>query len=251
MRAYMEDFKMAARAVSRKASAIPAEGPKLSDIVLPASVRHAANSLLYRLINWEEIKDRGGEPPTGVMLYGPPGTGKSMFVKALARELGDWHVFEVCASDVIQNPKVFQQTVDMAAAHRPAIVFLDEADELLANRSCGWNSGATNQVLKSIDGFGGKVPEVVFIAATNRIDAIDPAALRGGRFAERIHMDLLRGEDLRRFVQNCIDELPKAKLRSELNADVIASEFVEAAPADVVSYIRSLVNASFWPSVCG
>jgi len=185
------------------------------------------------------------------MLYGPPGTGKTKFVNALARELGDWHVFEVSASDVIQNPKVFQQTVDMAAAHRPAIVFLDEADELLSNRSGSWNSGAANQVLKSIDGFGGKVPEVVFIAATNRLDAIDPAALRGGRFSEKIHMDLLRGEDLRRFVQNCIEKLPKAKVRSELDAEVIASAFVEAAPADVVSHIRSLVNKSLCPRACG
>jgi transitional endoplasmic reticulum ATPase len=245
-RAFLEDFKFAARAACRKASAIPVDGPKISEIALTKSVRRDAKSLLYRLKNWERIVEMGGETPTGVMLYGPPGTGKSMFVKALARELGDWHVFEIHASEVSRNAKTFQDTVELAQTHRPSIIFLDEADELLAHRSGSWNASATNAILKCIDGFAGKVPEVLFVGATNQqLGAIDPAALRGGRFSEKIYMGLLCGDDLVEFVQKQIQNTPQVRYSGDVNATSIAALFDEAAPADVISFMKRVVNYSF------
>jgi transitional endoplasmic reticulum ATPase len=241
----MEDFKAAARAACRMASAIPGGGPKLSEITLASSVRQDAKSLVYRLRNWEEISERGGETPSGVLLYGPPGTGKTMFVRALAQELVDWHVFEVNASDVGQNAKAFRETVELAQTHRPSIVFIDEADELLAIRTGSWNAGATNEILKCLDGFAGKVPEVLFVAATNRLEAVDPAALRGGRFSEKIFMDLLRGDDLVAFLKKQLQNMAQVRFSDDVNANDIASLIGEASPADVVSLIKKVVNYSF------
>jgi SpoVK/Ycf46/Vps4 family AAA+-type ATPase len=244
-RAFMEDFKFAARAVSRKSSALPAEGPTLAEITLTSVVRHAANSLLFRLRNWEKIEERGGELPTGVLLYGPPGTGKTMFVKALARELGDWHVFEICASDINQRPKAFRETVELAMNHRPAIVFIDEADEVLANRTGSWNAGTTNEILKCMDGFGGKAQEVVFICSTNRVEGLDPAALRGGRFGERIKFNELEGVELLNFVHCQIQKMTQVQFGADVSAEAITKLLRKASPADVVSFLRRAVNASF------
>jgi transitional endoplasmic reticulum ATPase len=163
----------------------------------------------------------------------------------MARELIDWHVFEVHASEVIQNPKRFRDTVELAQTHRPSIVFLDEADELLANRNGGWNASATNEILKCMDGFSGKVPEVLFVAATNRLEAVDPAALRGGRFSETLFMDLLRGSDLVAFVQKQLECMPQVQFARDVTAKSVATLFGEAAPADVVSVLKKAVNRSF------
>jgi transitional endoplasmic reticulum ATPase len=201
---------------------------------------------LYRLKNWEDIVEMGGETPTGVILYGPPGTGKSMFVKALARELGAWHVFEVHASEVIQNPKSFRDTVELAQTHRPSIIFLDEADELLAHRSRNWNVSATNEILKCMDGYSGRVSEVVFVAATNSgLEALDPASIRGGRFSEKIYMPLLSGSDLVEFVQKQIQSTPQGRYSDDVNATSLAALLDEAAPADVISFMKKVVNYSF------
>ena len=243
--ASVEDFKRASREASRRASAIPKSGAKLSELALPQSVREETNSLLYRLRNWEKIAERGGEPPSGVLLYGPPGTGKTNLVRALARELGDWHVFEVNATDVIQDPRKFRDTVELAANHRPAIVFIDEADELLRERVASSNAGATNEILKNMDGMMGKVPEVLFMAATNNAEFMDAAALRGGRFAEKIYMGLLKGNDLVAFLEKEFAAKDNVRFDGALNAVTLAHRLGPIAPANAFTVLRKAINYTF------
>lgn len=239
---HTDDFKRAGRAVSRLPSLLPGPGPLLSDMILPDQVRQEVQSILYRLRNWESLAALGAEPPTGILLYGPPGTGKTLLVQAMARELGDWHVLEVQATDVLQNPARFRDAMDRAAQHRPAFVFLDEADELLRDRASSLQAGATNEVLKAMDGTVGRVPEVVLIAATNQPDMIDPAALRGGRFGEKLFLPRLAGHPLVDLIQRQMDRLPISVGGSGLNAQVIADALGEAAPADVVALVRKAVG---------
>jgi transitional endoplasmic reticulum ATPase len=249
-KAFLPDFKTAARAASRMASALPSAGPKLSDIYLSPQVREYSQSLLYRLRNWESISARGGEPPRGVFLYGPPGTGKSLYVSSLARELGDWHIFEVNGSDASRDPKVFRDVVELAQTHRPAIVFIDECDELMACRGTGWNASACNEILKAMDGLAGKVPEVFFMGATNRMDEIDPAALRGGRFDEQLFMDVLRGDGLKAFLETQLLVLKSRRINVNVDLVKLANTLQEASPADVVSLVRRAVNASLGQPGC-
>jgi transitional endoplasmic reticulum ATPase len=217
---------------------------------LNQQVREYSQSLLYRLRNWEEISARGGEPPRGVLLYGPPGTGKSLYVSALARELGDWHIFEVNASDVSRDPKVFRDVVELAQTHRPAIVFIDECDELLACRGIGLNASACNEILKTMDGLSGKVPEFVFISATNKMQEIDPAALRGGRFDEQLFMDALRGYDLVTFLEAQLQSLKSRRITVQVDVAKLANALQEASPADIVSLVRRAANASLGQPGC-
>lgn len=243
-----DDFKRAAREVSRRTSALPKDCPTLSELVLPASVRVEAQSLLQRLRQWETVAARGGEVPSGVLLYGPPGTGKTLFVKALARELGDWHVFEANTTDILQDPRKFRTLVELAADHRPAFVFLDEADELLRERSMSPTAGATNEILKAMDGMMGRVPEVVFVAATNNPEAIDAAAVRGGRFAEKILMPRLSGDDLMSFLAAEFRKRSNVAFAPDVDPASLTELFGSVAPADALSVLRKAVNYTFTDS---
>lgn len=243
--ATVEDFKQASREASRRASAIPNFGAKLSEIALTSEVRRETDSLVYRLRHWEDITERGGEPPSGVLLYGPPGTGKTNLVRALARELEYWHVFEVNASDVLQDPRKFRDTMDLASNHRPAIIFIDEADELLRDRTLSNAAGATNEILKAMDGMMGKIPEIVFMAATNNAEIIDGAALRGGRFAEKIFMGKLTGEDLVTFLEKDFASKTKVTFALDLTPRSLAAKIHEAAPSDALGLLRKAINYTF------
>ncbi len=243
--ASVDDFKQASRDASRRAGNIPSSGAKLSELILPDSVRRETASLVYRLKNWETIAEQGGEPPTGVLLYGPPGTGKTNLVRALARELEYWHVFEVNSTEVLHDPRTFTDIVELAAEHRPAIVFMDEADELLKDRTQSHSVGATNQILKTMDGLMGKVPEVVFIAATNNAAIMDGAALRGGRFAERIYMGRLNGVDLVAFLDKEFASKKQVIFARDLTPGSLAQRLGESSQADALAILRRAINSTF------
>lgn len=240
----IEAFKLAARSASRSAGNIPSTGARLSELVLPERARRETASLLYRLKHWESLAEQGGQPPSGVLLYGPPGTGKTHLVRALARELGDWHVFEVNASDVLCDPRKFTELAELAAEHRPAFVFIDEADELLRDRAQSSSTVATNQILKTVDGLMGQVPEVVFIAATNLPEVIDSAALRGGRFAEQIYMGRLSGGDLEAFLVKEFARRAMIHFDADLTPLSLTRRLEEASPADAISILSKAINAS-------
>lgn len=234
------------RAVSRRSGNIPGAGVKLQDLYLLPDVRRQANSIVTRLAHWDEIAEQGGTPPRGVLLYGPPGTGKTNIVNAMARTLGDWHVFEVKTPEILADPRSFDKIIELATSHRPAFVFIDEADDLLKDRDSSLNATATNEILKAIDGAMGAVPEVVFLAATNNVVAIDAAAKRSGRFSEKLFLDVLRGEHLVKFISHYIAANSRMlQLDTDVDAVAIATCIGEAGPADVIGVLSSAVNATF------
>jgi transitional endoplasmic reticulum ATPase len=169
-------------------------------------------------------------------------------VRALARELEYWHVFEVNASDVLQNPRKFRDTVELAANHRPAIIFLDEADELLRERVHSNSASATNEILKCMDGMMGKIPEIVFMAATNNAELMDAAALRGGRFSEKIYMGRLTGRDLVDFLEKDFASKTKVQFAANLTPELLATRLKEAAPSDAIGILRKAINYTFGQS---
>ncbi len=133
----------------------------------------------------------------GVMLYGPPGTGKTMLAKAVAAE-ADVPFFSVSGSEFVEKyvgvgaGRVRELFVKARAAGR-AVVFIDEIDAMAKARggsdSHEEREQTLNQLLVEMDGFGSN-DGVVVIGATNRLDTLDPAALRPGRFTRKIHVPL-------------------------------------------------------------
>lgn len=138
----------------------------------------------------------------GILLYGPPGTGKSHLARAVATEAGATF-FSISASNMIskwvgESERLVRALFDLAREQKPAIIFVDEIDALLPIRSDGGggggSSGSGNRVvgefLTQLDGVGRDQKNVLFLGATNRPWALDPAVLRTGRFEKKIYIPL-------------------------------------------------------------
>ena len=137
----------------------------------------------------------GARIPKGVLLVGPPGTGKTLLAKAVAGEAGV-PFFTISGSDFVEmfvgvGASRVRDLFDEAKKHAPCIIFIDEIDAVARRRGTGMGGGhdereqTLNQLLVEMDGFG--VNEgIIVMAATNRVDILDPAILRPGRFDRKV-----------------------------------------------------------------
>ncbi|EZQ03033.1 MULTISPECIES: proteasome-activating nucleotidase [Acidianus] len=147
----------------------------------------------------ELFREMGIQPPKGVLLYGPPGTGKTLLAKAVASESNATFI-HIVASEFAQKfvgegARVVREVFELAREKSPSIVFIDEIDAIGAKRVDLGTSGEREiqrtmmQLLAELDGFQ-PLDNVKIIAATNRIDILDPALLRPGRFDRIIEISL-------------------------------------------------------------
>jgi len=145
----------------------------------------------------------GIEPPKGVLLHGPPGTGKTILAKAVAQST-EATFLRVVGSEFVQKyigegARLVRELFELAKNKSPAIIFIDELDAIGARRMDGATSGDREvqrtlmQLLAEMDGFDVR-GEVKLIAATNRLDMLDPALLRPGRFDRVIEIPMPNGE---------------------------------------------------------
>ena len=137
----------------------------------------------------------GARIPKGVLLVGPPGTGKTLLAKAVAGEAGV-PFFTISGSDFVEmfvgvGASRVRDLFEDAKKHAPCIIFIDEIDAVARRRGTGLGGGhdereqTLNQLLVEMDGFG--VNEgIIVMAATNRVDILDPAILRPGRFDRKV-----------------------------------------------------------------
>jgi cell division protease FtsH len=151
------------------------------------------------LANPARFRKVGARMPSGLILHGPPGTGKTLVAKALAGEAGA-SFFAVSGSDFVDRfvgmgASRIRDLFGKARAAAPAMVFIDELDAVGKKRSDGAAGSDSereqtlNQLLVELDGFN-SMEGVVVIAATNRLDTLDPALLRAGRFSRQVHVGL-------------------------------------------------------------
>lgn len=143
------------------------------------------------LINPELFTEVGVEPPNGILLYGPPGTGKTLIAKAVAHRAKATFIrmsgTELVQKYIGEGARLVRDVFDIAREKSPSIVFIDEIDAVGSRRSYDGTTGSSEvnrtmvQLLAELDGFD-KRGDVKVVAATNRIDLLDPALLRPGRF---------------------------------------------------------------------
>ena len=147
----------------------------------------------------ELFKRIGIEPPKGVLLHGPPGTGKTLLAKAVAHETNA-HFMRVVGSELVQKyigegARLVRELFDLAKKKAPTIIFIAEIDAVGASRTEANTSGDREvqrtlmQLLAGMDGFENR-GDVKIIGATNRIDILDKALLRPGRFDRIIEIPL-------------------------------------------------------------
>ncbi|QSG09540.1 CDC48 family AAA ATPase [Halapricum desulfuricans] len=142
----------------------------------------------------ELFQQLGIEPPKGVLLHGPPGTGKTLMAKAVANEIDAYFTTisgpEIMSKFYGESEEQLREVFDEAEENAPAIVFIDELDSIAPKR--GETSGDVErrvvaQLLSLMDGLEER-GDVIVIGATNRVDAVDPALRRGGRFDREIEI---------------------------------------------------------------
>jgi transitional endoplasmic reticulum ATPase len=234
-----DDLMVAMRALQGRAGKIP-EGTKgLSEIILPDPSSRRLKAIATRMAKLGQIEEMGGKAPTGIVFYGPPGTGKTEAARALAKETG-WAFLQITGSSLIADPSSWDKLIREAKDIRPVIVFLDEADDILRNRQLSNVASLTNRILTTMDGATGKTPDIVFIAATNFVGGIDEAAMRGGRFTEKVRFELPDAAGIARSVSAWLEKRGIEPLNGFLTraVDVLKGESI----ANVDSILQETVN---------
>src|SRR3954447_16079845 len=138
------------------------------------------------------FKKLGASVPKGILLHGPPGTGKTLLAKAVAKESGA-QFFSQSASAFVEmfaglGAARIRRLFDIAKKHRPAIIFIDELDAIGLQRGFDLSrekDQTLNQLLVEMDGFEDR-GDLIVIAASNRVEGLDPALMRPGRFDRQV-----------------------------------------------------------------
>ncbi len=164
---------------------------------LDSQLREVRETIEMPLVNPEQFDAVGIDPPNGVLLHGPPGTGKTMIAKAVANKT-DASFIQLAGSDLArkfigEGARLVRNLFEIARDNEPAVVFIDEIDAIGAKRTDSKTSGDAEvqrtlmQLLNEMDGFDER-GDVSVIAATNRVDMLDDAILRPGRFDRLIEV---------------------------------------------------------------
>ncbi|MCD4810005.1 MAG: proteasome-activating nucleotidase [Methanosarcinales archaeon] len=166
---------------------------------LDQQIQEVVETIELPLTDPDLFRDVGVEPPTGVLLYGPPGSGKTLIAKAVASRANATFL-RMSGSELVQKyvgegARLVRDVFQMARDKAPCIIFIDEIDAVGGHRTHDGTTGSAEvnrtmvQLLSELDGFEER-GEVKIIAATNRIDLLDPALLRPGRFDRIIEIPL-------------------------------------------------------------
>ncbi|MFQ3477226.1 CDC48 family AAA ATPase [Halonotius sp. F2-221B] len=189
----------------------------------------------------ELFKRLGIDPPKGVLLHGPPGTGKTLIAKAVANEIdASFHTVsgpEIMSKYYGESEEQLREVFEEASEEAPAIIFMDELDSIAPKREEAGGDverRVVAQLLSLMDGLEER-GEVVVIGATNRVDAIDPALRRGGRFDREIEIGVPDREGRKEILQVHTRTMP---LDEEIDLDVYAENTHGFVGADLESLAK-------------
>jgi proteasome regulatory subunit len=216
-----------------------------ADVELPnkEQIRELYEVVVLPLKNPEIFREMGIEPPKGVLLYGPPGTGKTLLAKAVAGETEATFI-RVVASELVnkfigEGARLVREIFRLAREKAPSIVFIDEIDAIASRRLDMGTSGDREvqrtllQLLAELDGFD-PLGNVKVIAATNRLDLLDPAILRPGRFDRIIEVPL---PDRRGRLEILKIHTRKVKLAGDVDLERIAEVTEGFSGADLKAVV--------------
>lgn len=196
------------------------------------------------LKNPKKFTRLGGKMPRGLLLVGPPGTGKTLLAKAVAGEAGV-PFFSISGSDFVEmfvgvGASRVRSLFENAKKAAPCVIFIDEIDAVGRHRGAGLGGGhdereqTLNQLLVEMDGFEGS-EGVIVIAATNRVDVLDPALLRPGRFDRRVHVPK---PDLKGRLEILKVHTKKTPLASNVELDIVARSTPGFSGADLANLVN-------------
>lgn len=215
---------------------------KFSDVAGLDEVKEDLMTVVDFLKNPEQYKEAGAEIPKGVLLYGPPGTGKTLLAKAVAGEAGV-KFKAVSGSDFDEKyvgvgASKMRKLFDEAKDNAPCIIFIDEIDSMGGRRhskQSNYDRQTLNTLLSEMDGFDGS-GGVVVIAATNRIEDLDPALTRPGRFDNHFAVNLPATAKERKIIINLYAK--NKKFSDDVNMENFAKETMGSSPATIKTVLN-------------
>ena len=217
-------------------------GIKFNDVAGEDEAKESLQEIVDFLKNPQKYTDLGGKIPKGALLVGPPGTGKTLLAKAVAGEAGV-PFFSMSGSDFVEmfvgvGASRVRDLFRQAKEKSPCIIFIDEIDAVGRARSknpaMGGNDereNTLNALLTEMDGFGTN-SGVIILAATNRVDMLDSALLRAGRFDREIHVDL-PGLNERKAI--FLVHLKPIKIDETVDVDLLARQTPGFSGADIAN----------------
>lgn len=217
---------------------------RFSDVAGEEEEKQELVEVVEFLKNPKKFTRLGAKIPSGVLLEGPPGTGKTLLAKAVAGEAGV-PFFSISGSDFVEmfvgvGASRVRDLFDQAKKAAPSIIFIDEIDAVGRRRGSGMGGGhdereqTLNQLLVEMDGFNGD-EGVIVMAATNRVDVLDPALLRPGRFDRKI---LVGAPDVKGR-----EAILRVHARNKpLGPDVDLKEIAKQTPGFVGADLANLLN---------
>ena len=217
-------------------------GITFKDVAGQAGAKQEIQEIVEFLKNPKKYTDLGGKIPKGALLVGPPGTGKTLLAKAVAGEAGV-PFFSMSGSDFVEmfvgvGASRVRDLFQQAKAKSPCIIFIDEIDAVGRARSknpaMGGNDereNTLNALLTEMDGFGTN-SGIIILAATNRVDMLDSALLRAGRFDRQINVDL---PDLNERKEVFMVHLKPLKLDPSVDVDFLARQTPGFSGADIAN----------------
>lgn len=212
------------------------------DVAGLAGAKQEVEEIVSFLKNPSKYTELGGKIPKGALLVGPPGTGKTLLAKAVAGE-ANVPFFSLSGSDFVEmfvgvGASRVRDLFRQAKEKSPCIIFIDEIDAVGRargkNPSMGGNDereNTLNQLLTEMDGFGSN-SGVIILAATNRVDILDKALLRAGRFDRQIHVDL---PDLNERKEVFGVHLRPIKIDKSVDVDLLARQTPGFSGADIAN----------------
>ena len=223
---------------------LPEKVLSIDEIIMPAESRDKLRDLAFKMANVANLEKMGGRVPGGLVFYGPPGTGKTEASMALAKA-SEWAFLKTTGAEIIANPESWDKLVREAKDIRPAVVFIDEADDILRDRRFSNVGTLTNKILTDMAGAGGRVRDIVFIVATNHYDRLDSAAIRGGRLEEKIAFDVPSAADMKQYVAKKLKDLAHHKFRILPAAvDALIDVLTGRSIADANAVIQKAIDSA-------
>lgn len=177
---------------------------------LDKQIEELVEAVVLPMTHADRFKNLGIKPPKGVLMYGPPGTGKTLLARACAAQTNSTYL-KLAGPQLVQmfigdGAKLVRDAFELAKEKSPTIIFIDELDAIGTKRFDSEKSGDREvqrtmlELLNQLDGFSSD-DRIKVIAATNRIDILDPALLRSGRLDRKIEFPLPNEEARARIIQ--------------------------------------------------
>lgn len=234
----MAEFMRGLRDVQGNASGVAETALGLSDLYFDDDLKARLASLALTFEKSDEIEAKGGSVPKGVVFYGPPGTGKTTMAQALAKASG-WAFIATSGKEILSDTNKLREIRRKASDLRPAIVFIDEADDILGDRRMSGMKLHTNELLATIDGAGEPLHDVVWMLATNDVDSLDDAVIR--RFPTKIELPVPGLAALTNMVREWAGKRPEM---IPCDVDAWAADVAAALEGLAPSVVKNILDAA-------